>query len=68
MTLKNSQFSYREGAEQILDGFEGAKYRSKAFFEASNYDFVLIKNVKFQKKGTVRLVNQKSKGSLRILE
>ena len=68
MTLKNSQFLYREGAEQTPDGFEGAKYSSTAFFEASNYDFVAMENVSFQKKGTVRLLNQQSKGSLRILE
>jgi Glycosyl hydrolases family 28 len=68
MTLKNSQFLYREGLEKIPDSFEGAKYQSKAFAEASNLDFIDFINVKFEKKGNVQNLNKKSKDFVKILE
>lgn len=68
ITIKNSHFQYREGLEKIPDSFEGAKYLSKAFLDASNYDFIDFKNVKFEKNGKIENVNKKSKETLRIFE
>jgi hypothetical protein len=68
LTIKNSRFSYREGLEKIPDSFEGAKYQSKAFVDALNYDFIDFKNVQFEKNGKVEKLNKKSRGVLQILE
>lgn len=68
ITIKNSQFQYREGLEKIPDSFEGAKYLSKAFIDASNYDYIHFKNVKLEKNGKVENLNKKTEGVLRVLE
>lgn len=68
ITIKNSNFSFREGLEKIPDSFEGAKFLSKAFVDASNYDFIDFKNVRFEKNGKVEKINRKTEGVLQILE
>jgi Glycosyl hydrolases family 28 len=68
ITIKNSSFSFREGVEKVPDSFEGAKFLSKAFVNASNFDFIDFKNVQFEKNGKVEKVNKKLKGVLQILQ
>ena len=68
ITIKNSNFSFRDGSEKIPDSFEGAKFLSKAFVDASNFDFIDFKNVQFQKNAKVEIINKKSKGVIQILE
>jgi Glycosyl hydrolases family 28 len=66
--IKNSHFSFREGSQKVPESFEGAKFQSKAFMDALNYDFIDFKNVQFEKNGKVEKVNKKTKSVLRILE
>ncbi len=68
ITIKNSQFSFREGLKKVSGSFEGAKHKSNAFVNASNYDFIDFKNVQFEKNGKVEKLSKKSKGVLKILE
>ncbi len=68
ITIKNSEFSFREGSEKIPDGFEGAKYQSKAFIDASNFDFITFRNVKIKKHEKVINLNKSVNRKLKILE
>jgi len=67
LKLENSSFTFREGADYQGDRFEGAKLLSPALFNASSFDTILLRNVTFNKKGDVPLLNCTS-GNLLILD
>ena len=66
--IKNSEFIARQNILNAPNGFEGAKFNSNAFFEASNFGLVEMKNVKFSKNGILETVNKSVKDKLLILE
>ena len=47
---------------KVPDSFEGAKYLSKVFIDASNYDYIHFKNIQLEKNGKVENINEKTEG------
>ena len=66
--IKNSEFVARAILPNTSNGFEGAKFNSNAFFDASNFGLIEMENVKFSKNGVLEIVNKSVKNQLRILE
>ncbi|NJK94669.1 MAG: hypothetical protein HC905_06870 [Bacteroidales bacterium] len=55
LSITNSSFSFREGASNP-ETFEGARFASDAFFNATNFGTIVLKNVTLQKSGNRPLV------------
>ncbi|MEI8113296.1 MAG: glycosyl hydrolase family 28-related protein [Bacteroidia bacterium] len=51
LIVKNSSFSFREGADYKGEKFEGAKLLSPALFNASSFDRIELRKVTFSKRG-----------------
>jgi hypothetical protein len=51
LSVQNSSFTYREGANASTGFFEGAKIQSGSFFNASNFNQIKLQDVTFKKKG-----------------
>ena len=66
LSIENSTFSFREGATNIADAFEGVKMQSPAFFYATNFNGIKLRKVTLQKKGAAVLVNCKSGNSFML--
>lgn len=52
LSIRNSSFSFKEGATYSADLFEGVKIQSAEFFYASNFNQIKLQKVAFQKKNT----------------
>lgn len=48
----------RDSLKTLPEKFEGANYTSTAFFNASNYRMIEMKNVKFETKNKKRTFNK----------
>lgn len=66
MTVENSSFSFREGADYNGDSFEGKKLLSPAFFNASGFDEIKLKKVSFSKEGADPILNCSSGNTIDI--
>lgn len=64
MKLKNSSFSFREGAAYKGDLFEDAKLLSPALFNAMNFGEIELENITFNKKSESPILNFNSGKSL----
>lgn len=64
MKLKNSSFSFREGAVYNGDKFEDAKLLSPALFNAMNFGTIELGNVTFRKNDKLPILNFDSGKSL----
>jgi hypothetical protein len=67
LSVENSTFSFREGADYKGDKFEGAKLLSPALFNATSFDVIKLRKVSLSKKGTAPVFNCET-GNLLILE
>ena len=67
LSIQNSSFSFREGAEYKADTFEGAKMQSQAFLSAGNFNQIKLSDVTLEKKGTSPILSFKS-GNLLIIK
>jgi hypothetical protein len=66
--IKNSQFISRKAFLNAPNGFEGAKYSSDAFFNASNFGFIKMENITFEKNGKTQTLNTNLEKKTSILE
>jgi len=57
MSIENSMFSFREGTEYRGELFEDAKLLSPAFFNAMNFNQIELKNITFNKKTSLPIIN-----------
>ena len=67
LSIQNSSFSFREGAEYKADTFEGAKMQSQAFLSAGNFNQIKLSDFTLEKKGTSPILSFKS-GNLVIIK
>ena len=66
LSIENSSFNFREGAEYIGDKFEGSKLMSASLFNAVNFDRISLQHVTLRKSGTSPILNCKSGKSLNL--
>jgi hypothetical protein len=66
LSVENSSFSFREGANYKGDLFEGAKLLSPALFNAANFDRIKLRKVTLSKKGTAPILNCNSGNSVTL--
>lgn len=64
LSIENSSFSFREGANYTGGKFEGAKLLSSSLFNAANFDRLFLRNVSLNKNGDTTLLNCTSGNSL----
>ena len=64
MSIKNGLFVQRDSLKNIPEKFEGVNFTSKAFFSASNYQTIEMKNTKFEKSGKKQTFNKTFQYSL----
>lgn len=64
LSMENSSFSFREGANYTGGKFEGSKLLSSALFNAANFDRLLLRNVTLKKNEDAVLLNCTSGNSL----
>lgn len=64
LRIKNSSFSFREGANYTGGKFEGAKLLSSSLFNAANFDRLFLRNVTVKKNEDAVLLNCTSGNSL----
>ncbi len=64
LSVNKSNFSFREGAINKADSFEGVKITSPVFFSAANFNRIQLKKVTLQKQGAALLLNCASGNSL----
>ncbi len=64
LSVENSSFSFREGADYIGESFEGVKLLSAALFNAMSFDQIKLRKVTFSKRTTATLLNCNSGNSL----
>ena len=64
LSIKNSSFSFREGANYTGGKFEGSKLLSPSLFNAANFDRLLLRNVTLNKNGDTPLLNCTAGNSL----
>lgn len=62
--IARSSFSFREGAEQNPDIFEGVKLFTTSFFTATNFNKVELQDVTFKKNGIYPVLNCSSGNSV----
>ena len=67
LSIENSSFSFREGAEYKGDKFEGSKLLSPALFNAAHFEQITLRNVTLTKLGASPILNCKS-GNLLTLD
>ncbi len=67
LSVYNSSFAFREGAEYKGETFEGAKLLSPALFNATDFGQIQLRKVTLSKKGTALILNCNS-GNLLILD
>lgn len=60
LDIKNSSFSFREGADYKGDKFEGVKLLSPSLFNATNFDRITLQNVSLSKLGLTPILFCKS--------
>lgn len=68
VSIKNALFVQRDSLRNMPEKFEGANYTSKAFFNATNYKSIEMKNVKFEKNGKVQTFDNKFEDGLLIID
>ena len=66
--IKNSEFFARDNILNAPNSFEGAKFNSSAFFDATNFGLIKMENAKFSKNGVLEIINKSVKDEVRILE
>lgn len=66
MTVENSSFGFREGAEYKGDVFEDAKLLSPAFFNAMHFDQIELKNITLNKNTKSPVLNCNSGNLLKF--
>lgn len=66
LTVKNSTFKFRDGAEYKLEKFEGVDVLSHAFMNANNFGTINFQNVTFEKQDTTPLLTFTSGNKLSI--
>ena len=64
LSIENSSFNFREGADYKGDKFEGSKLVSSSLFNAVNFDRITLQNVTLNKSGTSPILNCNSGKSL----
>lgn len=57
LSVENSSFSFREGADYKGEKFEGAKLLSPALFNATSFDKINLRKVTLSKKGIAPIMN-----------
>jgi len=66
LSIENSSFNFREGAEYKGDKFEGSKLLSLSLFNAVNFDRITLQHVTLKKSGASPILNCKSGKSLNL--
>ena len=56
LSIKNSIFSFREGATYLSDSFEGVKIASHTFFNATNFNKLKLQKLTLVKKGAAPIL------------
>lgn len=64
MSIKNGLFVQQDSMKKNPEKFEGVNYTSIAFFNASNYQIIEMKNTTFEKNGKKQTFDQKFKDNL----
>ena len=64
LSIENSSFGFREGAEYKGETFEGAKLLSPSLFNAMNFNRIVLQNVTLNKSGISPILNCNSGKSL----
>jgi len=64
LTVRRSDFAYREGISAKGESFEGAKSRTNSFFSAVNFGIIELNNITLQKADAEPLLNCKDGNSL----
>jgi hypothetical protein len=66
LSIENSSFSFREGADYKGEKFEGVKLLSPALLNSTNFNQIKLRKVTLSKKGNAPMLNCNSGNSLTL--